>query len=173
MGKFLDSVRAKQNLLTLLVDDTGICRTCGNLCRIGETGLGCEAHDKLIIPDFPPYDLPNFKCKDWIEGEIDMSWSDEYPHSVFASALLSDGKLIAWKVGNPPKREWHDFYKCFAYSGKKMDHFTNMTVQVKEFVCKEKQDHNPAFDLANAWLIETFEPHPEHMGALPQIGGDS
>lgn len=47
---------------------TGICENCGNLIDIGsEFGYGCEAHDKLILANFPPYYNQNHKCKDWKE----------------------------------------------------------------------------------------------------------
>lgn len=43
-----------------------ICATCGNLVAIGKSSLGCAPHDKLIIPDYPPYH-GNGNCADWIE----------------------------------------------------------------------------------------------------------
>ncbi|MFA5558662.1 MAG: hypothetical protein WDA59_04275 [Methanofastidiosum sp.] len=33
-----------------------------------------------------------------------MHWSDEYPHSVYASVLLLDNKIESWKVVNYPKK---------------------------------------------------------------------
>lgn len=44
--------------------ESGICRNCGNLLQVSETALGCAAHDKLIMPDYPPYHGAS-KCKDW------------------------------------------------------------------------------------------------------------
>lgn len=47
----------------------GICDTCGNRIDIGaDLGYGCEAHDKLILKNFPPYH-GNCKCADWKERE--------------------------------------------------------------------------------------------------------
>ena len=65
MGVFLDSIRMKAGLPQETIDDTGICQTCGNLCAVTETLIGCEAHDKLIMPEYPPYSNPKFKCRDW------------------------------------------------------------------------------------------------------------
>ena len=96
-----------------------------------------------------------------------MGWLETYPHSVFASALLSDGKLIAWRVGYSA-REQHDFYKDFYYAQKKESDFPNVTVQTKEFVCEEEGTHNTVFNEAEMWIASTFEPHAEHMGALPK-----
>lgn len=55
---FLESVRRKQT------DRPKVCETCGNLVRLGRTLIGCEAHDKLILPDYPPYH-GNMTCPDW------------------------------------------------------------------------------------------------------------
>lgn len=45
----------------------GTCRDCGNLLQVSKTALGCSAHDKLILPDYPPYH-GNARCGDW-KGE--------------------------------------------------------------------------------------------------------
>ena len=96
-----------------------------------------------------------------------MGWLETYPHSVFASALLSDGKLIAWKVGNPAKSTVDDFYKAFIFAQKKRTDFANITVEVKEYICNSKEDHSKAFEDSKNWLTTNFEPHADHMGALP------
>lgn len=57
-GTFLDRVRER------VEKRQRICVTCGNLVRIGRTLIGCEAHDKLIIPEYPPYS-GNAACPDW------------------------------------------------------------------------------------------------------------
>lgn len=44
----------------------GICETCGNLETITESLIGCIAHDKLILPAYPPYH-GRVKCPDWKE----------------------------------------------------------------------------------------------------------
>ncbi|MNC04939.1 hypothetical protein BSK59_02045 [Paenibacillus odorifer] len=48
--------------------ECGVCKNCGNLLKVSETTLGCAAHDKLILPDYPPYH-GNAKCKDWLKEE--------------------------------------------------------------------------------------------------------
>jgi len=42
----------------------GICQTCGNLVQPAAGLIGCQAHDKLILPEYPPYH-GNMKCRDW------------------------------------------------------------------------------------------------------------
>ena len=57
MPGFLDSIRSR-------TDGDGTCETCGNLTRIGNSLIGCEAHDKLIMPEYPPYHGKS-KCPDF------------------------------------------------------------------------------------------------------------
>ena len=45
---FLEEVRRK------VEKEEKACATCGNLVRIGGTLIGCVAHDKLILPNYPP-----------------------------------------------------------------------------------------------------------------------
>lgn len=46
---FLEEVRRK------VEKEEKACATCGNLVRIGGTLIGCVAHDKLILPNYPPF----------------------------------------------------------------------------------------------------------------------
>ena len=39
--------------------------------------------------------------------------------TVYANALLSDGKILFWYTGGECK-DWHDFYKDFYYAGLNM-----------------------------------------------------
>jgi hypothetical protein len=43
----------------------GICETCAHLIVISDTALRCVAHDKLILPEYPPYHGQGIKCGDW------------------------------------------------------------------------------------------------------------
>lgn len=43
----------------------GVCATCEHLVQLNDRNLiGCEAHGKFILPQFPPYH-DNKKCIDW------------------------------------------------------------------------------------------------------------
>ena len=44
--------------------------------------------------------------------------------TVYANALLSDGKILFWYTGDECK-EWHDFYKDFYYAGLNMTEYEN------------------------------------------------
>lgn len=44
----------------------GICETCANLVHfVNRDVLACSAHDKLILPKYPPYIHEHTPCKDW------------------------------------------------------------------------------------------------------------
>lgn len=55
---FLDSVREYDM-------QPGICRTCGNITEVKKGLLGCKAHDKIIMPEYPPYFYAGNQCNDW------------------------------------------------------------------------------------------------------------
>lgn len=55
---FLEEVRRK------VEKEEKACATCGNLIHIGGTLIGCVAHDKLILPNYPPY-FGQKPCPDW------------------------------------------------------------------------------------------------------------
>lgn len=50
-------------------DRDGTCETCGNLIHLAPNLIGCKAHDKLILPTYPPFH-GNAKCEDWRPAEI-------------------------------------------------------------------------------------------------------
>lgn len=48
--------------------EKGVCKTCANLVRFVEkNAFACAAHDKLIMPKYPPYIHESSPCKDWKE----------------------------------------------------------------------------------------------------------
>ena len=55
---FLEEVRRK------VEKEEKACATCGNLVRIGGTLIGCVAHDKLILSNYPPF-FGQKPCPDW------------------------------------------------------------------------------------------------------------
>lgn len=44
--------------------ESRVCKNCENLIQISDVALGCAAHDKFILPNFPPYH-GNMVCQDW------------------------------------------------------------------------------------------------------------
>jgi hypothetical protein len=57
---FLDDVRNNY-----VRNYTGVCESCEHLVQVTDTAIGCEAHDKLILPEYPPYHGRNMSCTDW------------------------------------------------------------------------------------------------------------
>ena len=53
----------------------GVCETCGNLVKLGNTALACVVKNKFIIPRFLPYH-GNCKCKDWKMKEDSKNETD-------------------------------------------------------------------------------------------------
>lgn len=49
-----------------------ICQNCANIVKVSDKALGCTAHDKLIMPNYPPYH-GNANCKDWKGDTTDDS----------------------------------------------------------------------------------------------------
>lgn len=58
----LDDIRARAK------DKEGICETCGHLVQVVKGVIGCEAHDRMIMPMYPPYH-DGMKCLEWKERE--------------------------------------------------------------------------------------------------------
>lgn len=56
----LDDIRAKYK------ERGEICETCLNLVQVIPGVIGCEVHDRMILPMYPPYH-DNMKCPDWKE----------------------------------------------------------------------------------------------------------
>lgn len=91
-----------------------------------------------------------------------MHWSDEYPHSIFASVLLLDGKIENWKVVNYPKKSPGDFSGYW-----KLDRLNDYTSEWKEFICNNDEEHHKAF---TRWSAEWFRQWPladDFMGGRP------
>lgn len=77
-----------------------------------------------------------------------MAWHNEYPHKVYASVLLLDGKIENWKVSGNSKKmpgDWSSFWK--------LDRLNDYKVQFTEFVVNNAKEHNEVFEkLAPKWF---------------------
>lgn len=97
-----------------------------------------------------------------------MAWHDEWPHKVYASVLLLDGRIEEWKIGNPPKTEPLDFKAYW-----KRDRLADYRAEFTEFVVNNDQEHDDAFrKLAPEWfrqweLAEDFHGSPPYD---PRLG---
>lgn len=88
-------------------------------------------------------------------------WVDTYPHKVYASVLLLDGKIYNYKIGEDywkhpleVKMRFSDFEKI-----------DRMTVEHTYFEVNNVEEHNAAFKvLAREWF-KSWEIHEDHIGA--------
>ena len=77
-----------------------------------------------------------------------MAWHDKWPHKVYASVLLLDGKIETWKTGNPPKKEPMEFSNYW-----KLDRMKDYTCEYVGFEVNNDQEHDDAFrKLAPEWF---------------------
>lgn len=79
-------------------------------------------------------------------------WSEVYPHSIFASVLLLDGKIESWKVVDYPKQTPGEFKSYW-----KLERFKDYTCESKEFICNNDEEHNLAF---MKWAPNWFKQWP-------------
>lgn len=93
-----------------------------------------------------------------------MSWIDEYPHKIYASALLDEeGKILNWRIGNWYYKEpemWKMYYKQF-------QRVKGFRVESKEFVVNNDYEHNKTFEVDAKEWFKQFELAADHVGASP------
>lgn len=97
--------------------------------------------------------------------------------TVYANALLSDGKLLFWYTGRN-KCDKYSFYKDFYYSGMKADEYFKshkMECRSTEFSyeCSEEFDEKDiqmnkfCFDVLAKDFYRMFEISPDSKGSKP------
>lgn len=88
--------------------------------------------------------------------------------TVWANALLSDGKILFWSTGNECK-SIYDFYKDFYYSGlpgNYEDHH-KMELVKKSFEQKTAEDNRMIFDELAPEFYRQWEISEDSKGAKP------
>lgn len=75
-------------------------------------------------------------------------WHEQYPHMVYASVLLLDGKIENWKIGGYRKDvplEWTNYWK--------MDRIDDYCCFSKAFEVNTPEEHNRVFnELGHEWF---------------------
>lgn len=93
-------------------------------------------------------------------------WVDTYPHTVYASVLLKNNKIINWKIG---ERKWThplDMSRKIKVPFN-MDDYKDETVEHTAFEVNNSKEHNEAFSkLAREWFRQ-WELHEEFYGQSP------
>ena len=97
-----------------------------------------------------PRVIPDLKCNSF----------NEYPHYVYATAYLLDGKLMDYSIGNRQK-SWYDrtfrgFSKWERYV---WDNFEtlNLYCEYNQILVNNNEEHNKAFDTLEKWVHKTFK----------------
>lgn len=91
---------------------------------------------------------------------------------IYATALLSDGEILFWKIGQSPKSV-HDFYKDFYYSGiNQTKYFETHVMEVKvmcfEFIDEEDSDiNNFTFRVLAKKFFERWDVSKDSKGDNP------
>ncbi len=97
---------------------------------------------------------------------------NDYPHYVYATAFLVNGKLADYKIGNTEK-EW----ALRTFRGSKwenevwqhgfIDKDWQLTCAYHSEWVRNNEEHNNAFDKLENWLKETFKNNiMEHVGFI-------
>ena len=96
-----------------------------------------------------------------MERELEYSNFNIYPHYVFATAFLVDGKLADYKIGNT-ERYWGD--RTFRGSSWENEVFKRLRNNDKGLTCEYNKvlvnnddEHNKAFEKMEDWLFNNFK----------------
>lgn len=95
-----------------------------------------------------------------MERKLEYSNFNIYPHYVFATAFLVDGKLADYKIGNT-ERYWGD--RTFRGSSWESEVFKRLRNNDKGLTCEynkilvnNNNEHNKAFETLEDWLFNNF-----------------
>ncbi|UUV46038.1 hypothetical protein [Bacillus phage vB_BanS-Thrax3] len=90
-------------------------------------------------------------------------WVDTYPHDVYASVLLLDGKIYNWKIGN---RYWESpFHVKMRYAD--FDKIDRMEVHHTSFTVNNSTEHSYAFEVLSRKWFKQWDIHEDRLGAPP------
>lgn len=84
---------------------------------------------------------------------------ETYPHYVYATVFLLDGKLMDYKIGNQEKcwetrtfrgQEWENYV---------FDNFQklNLYCEYKKILVNNADEHNEAFEILEKWIHKNYE----------------
>lgn len=79
---------------------------------------------------------------------------NEYPHYVYATAYMLDGKLMDFKIGNG-QRNWHTrTFRGLQWERYVWDNFETLNLYCKynKILVNNDDEHNKAFETLEKWL---------------------
>lgn len=76
-----------------------ICETCGNLVQVTNNLIGCGVHDKLILPEYPPYH-GRMKCSDYSRSDRinQKQKGEERVEGISLEGLSEDEKKVIGQI---------------------------------------------------------------------------
>ena len=88
-----------------------------------------------------------------------------YPHRIFASVVLLDGKIISWKVAN--YRWTMKTIGCYNHPVAVYKNYKKIKVRTRSFVANNRDQHNGIFETTTKKFFKQFEIHEKFFGCKP------
>lgn len=96
-------------------------------------------------------------------------WVDTYPHTIYASVLLRDNKIINWKIGQRKWLDHMDMTRRMKLPYTKSD-YDGETVESKVWEVNDDHEHSQVFEvLAKEWF-KNWDIHEKHEGSPAHNG---
>lgn len=98
-----------------------------------------------------------------LRRELQSDDFNKYPHYVFATAYLLDGKLVDYKIQNR-ERDWYDrTFRGDTWENEAWDllnkNSDRLSCQYSKIWVSNDDEHNEAFEHLERWLDDCFEKH--------------
>lgn len=90
-------------------------------------------------------------------------WVDAYPHKVFASVLLLDGKIYGWKIGD---RYWDSPYEV-RMKINDFDKLDRMRAEHTYWIVYNSKEHNDVYEIHAKEWFKQWEIHEDLPGFKP------
>lgn len=97
-----------------------------------------------------------------MDKKLEYNNFNEYPHYVFATAFLVNGKMADYKIGNS-ERYWGDrtfrgsHWENEVWEHGFITHDWNLTCEYNKILVNNSDEHNAAFDKLEDWLFNSFK----------------
>lgn len=84
-------------------------------------------------------------------------WINTYPHEVHVSAVVYEGKLFDYKIGQHKLTSANNLYMKISDFPKTKD----MTIEVRSFTANNQKEHDDVFIKHSREFLNKYEIHPE------------
>lgn len=77
-------------------------------------------------------------------------WLETYPHKIYASVLLLDGKIIDWKIG---QHYWEDPFQVKLRGNIKIEDIQRCVTKYTFWEVNNSEEHQKVFEsIAKKWI---------------------